>query len=499
MITLRIASQSSSKHLISYHFAKLHGILITDIQEKYAHISCHPLCMPSGIIELRRYIGLPLHLETVSADEFSARLEKNYGTRAVDVLGDTDTPGENVSLKQMVETLHIAEDIMDTDNNSPVVRLINALFQEAMKQSASDIHLEPFADKLVVRIRVDGILHNILEVAPNLAERIVSRAKIMANLDISEKRLPQDGRTAFTVSGRSVDVRVSSVPVNNGERIVFRILDRTTINLDIADLGMNDQNLVTVTSLLAKPHGIIFVTGPTGSGKTTTLYAMLNELNAPGENIMTVEDPIEYELAGVAQIHVNSKTGMTFAKSLRAILRQDPDIIMIGEIRDLETADIAVQASLTGHLVLSTLHTNSATGTIIRLRDMGLPSFLLSSSLIGIIAQRLIRLLCVKCREPQIPKDEERRMLGISENDKRMIYAPKGCEYCNYTGYLHRTGIYEIVSCDALFQEMIHHNAPQSELETYVRKQSQSIFEHGCSRVLSGETSLAEIIRTAQK
>jgi len=496
MLSDALSTEKKPDKIESFRFAKQHGILITDTAEDSATAVYRPDCAPSAIIELRRCLGRPLHLSEVSEQQFITLLTQKYGTTAHGVLTDTGFSEGKINLQEYVEALPRAEDILETESDSPIIRLINALFQEAIRKSASDIHFEPYADKLAVRIRVDGFLQNILEVPHHFAAPVISRIKIIASLDISEKRLPQDGRIEIVTAGRSVDIRISTMPVQHGERVVLRILDKESVHLNLADLGMDSLQLASVRRMIAKPHGIVLVTGPTGSGKTTTLYAMLRELNLPGRNIMTVEDPVEFELPGIAQIHVNTKVGMTFPKSLRGILRQDPNIIMIGEIRDLETAVIAIQAGLTGHLLLSTLHTNTAVDTIVRLRDIGLQSFLLSSSLIGIIAERLVRLLCTECRAPRHATVDERISLGMSPEEQTVIYDPKGCAACNQTGYRHRIGIYEIIETDDVLREMIHHNASPQELETYARTLSPGIWQDASRRVLSGETSLSEVMRT---
>ena len=497
MITEEAYAEKIDEPQESYRFVKQHGILITDIQKEFANAVYRPDCTPQSIIELRRYIGLPIRLKEVSVDNFTALVTSRHEKKSTSSLQNTGYLEEGLDLQHFLSDLPKAEEILASDNDSPVIRLINALMFEAVKKSASDIHFEPFEEKLAVRIRIDGILHNTLEVPAILAPLIVSRLKIIANLDISEKRLPQDGRISITIAGRTINIRVSTIPVSHGERVVLRILDKESVHLNLTDLGINDELLISIRRLIAKPHGIILVTGPTGSGKTTTLYAMLTELNSPGRNIMTVEDPIEYDVKGIAQTHVNTKVEMTFAKSLRAILRQDPDVVMVGEIRDLETAVIAVQASLTGHLVLSTLHTNTAVGAITRLRDIGVQSFLLSSSLIGVIAQRLIRLLCKDCKESYSPTPDECHSLGINIDSQIIIYKARGCDRCHQTGYLGRIGVYEIIETDPQLQAMIHQNLAEQELEAYIRKKSLSLWQNSCYRVLSGQTSLSEITRVS--
>lgn len=499
MLNADLSKLDEKKIFEPYRFAKQHGILIVKVEKDLVYGVYRPDCTPLAIIELRHYVGLPLHLEEVSNEHFNTLLSEKYEKTTTAVLQDTNSTEEDIDLQHVVKKLSTAEDILGSENDSPVILLINALLHEAIKQSASDIHFEPFEEKLIVRIRVDGILHNVLNVPYHLAPLVISRLKILANLDISEKRLPQDGRIAIMNVGRTVNIRVSTIPVSHGERVVLRILDNDSMNLNLNNLGMNDQLLLSVRRIIAKPHGIILLTGPTGSGKTTTLYAMLTESNTPGRNIMTVEDPIEYDVAGIAQTQVNTKIKMSFAKGLRAILRQDPDVIMIGEIRDLETAVIAVQSSLTGHLVFSTLHTNTAIGAITRLRDIGVESFLLSSSLIGVIAQRLIRLLCHHCKKAQTPTPEECLALGINVDTSHVIYKAQGCDRCNQTGYRRRIGVYEVIEIDFMIQNMIYKKVSEQELESYIRKQSPSLWQNGCQRVLSGDTSLEEIIRVTSE
>jgi len=405
--------------------------------------------------------------------------------------------GEDFDLYRMADELNKTEDILESENDAPIIRLINALFRQAVKDNASDIHIETFADKLVVRLRIDGVLRKILEPQRLLAPLITSRIKVMAKLDIAEKRLPQDGRIALKIAGRSIDVRVSTMPSHHGERIVMRLLDKQAGRLSLTQLGMGTDACARLKNLIEQPHGIILVTGPTGAGKTTTLYAALTDLNDATRNILTVEDPIEYDLPGVGQTQVNSKVEMTFARGLRAILRQDPDVVMIGEIRDLETADIAIQASLTGHLVLSTLHTNSAIGALTRLRDMGVAPFLLASSLIGVAAQRLVRLLCPHCKKAVVATPSECAILDLDPADPPTIYHVAGCDACQGLGYWGRGGIYEVIAIDDVLREMIHQTQAESKLVGYARTKFSSMREDGCRRVLLGETTIAEVLRAS--
>jgi general secretion pathway protein E len=386
-------------------------------------------------------------------------------------------------------------DLMDAEDDAPIIRLINAVLSQAVREGASDIHVETFEDRLSIRYRIDGMLSEVLSPKRMLAPLLVSRLKVMAKLDIAEKRVPQDGRISIKIAGHAVDIRMSTMPSAHGERVVLRLLDKQAGQLQLSQLAMNEQLLSAYKRCLQTPHGIVLVTGPTGSGKTTTLYAGLTHINEASRNILTIEDPIEYMLPGVGQTQVNTKVGMTFARGLRAILRQDPDIVMVGEIRDLETAEIAVQASLTGHLVLSTLHTNTAVGAVTRLQDMGVERFLLSSSLIAVMAQRLVRLLCTECREPSGATDAEVVLLGVEAGGEHIIFRPKGCERCNYSGYRGRTGIYELIEIDTEMRRLIHSGAGEQEMLEAARSRYPGILEDGRRRVLAGETSMEEVLR----
>ncbi|MDH3694774.1 MAG: ATPase, T2SS/T4P/T4SS family, partial [Gammaproteobacteria bacterium] len=381
---------------------------------------------------------------------------------------------------------------------APIVRLINALLTQAIRETASDIHLEAFEQRSVVRFRVDGVLRDVVQPQRALHGALVSRLKVMAKLDIAEKRLPQDGRISLRVGGNPIDVRVSTLPTQHGERIVLRLLDKQGGRLDLAELGMDSAIRDLFDRLIHTPHGIILVTGPTGSGKTTTLYAGLTRLDRRTLNVLTVEDPIEYDLDGVGQTQVHTKINLTFANGLRSILRQDPDVVLVGEIRDLETAEIAVQASLTGHLVLSTLHTNSAIGAITRLVDMGVEPFLISSSLLATLAQRLVRKLCVSCRKPYTPDASECELLRISTHDNRQVYKPVGCNDCDYTGYRGRTGIYELIVSDEKLRTMIHDGSREDDMIAYARRGSKSLLQNGFEKVLAGETGLEEVLRVTR-
>jgi general secretion pathway protein E len=486
-------NKEAIKHL-PYTFAKNQGVIAVP---NGASFTVYHLANPSLQIlaEIKRLLQSELNFKQVNEAEFQQHLAQLYQSQS-SILA----VAEDMDLSLIAGQLPTSEDLLDNQDDAPIIRLINALFTQAIKQKASDIHIETYENRVLVRNRIDGVLQEVLEIQRAIAPLVTSRVKVMAKLDIAEKRLPQDGRIALRIGDHNVDVRVSTLPSNHGERIVLRILDKQAAQLDLSLLGMPQTTLTAMQQLIAQPHGIILVTGPTGSGKTTSLYAMLTELNQTSRNILTVEDPIEYDLPGIGQTQVNTKVQMTFAKGLRAILRQDPDIVMIGEIRDLETAEIAVQASLTGHLVLSTLHTNSALGALTRLYDMGVESFLLASSIIGLIAQRLVRKLCPLCKTPRFLHDAEREMLGISTHtDTTEIYEPRGCEHCNHLGYLGRTGIYELIIIDEPIRSMIHRNENLQTIDNYLRPSNRTIREDGFKRVLAGDTSLAEILRVTSQ
>ena len=485
---------------IPYLFAKKQGVVCAGLQPDGTALIYHLASTPLQIFaEINRLLQCELQLREVNLSEFQLQLTQVYQSQS-SILDATEGMEENVDLMQLAGQLQLGEDLLDNQDDAPIIRLLNALFTQAIKQKASDIHIETYESRVLVRNRVDGVLQEVLEIQRGIAPLVISRVKVMAKLDIAEKRIPQDGRIALRIGGHNIDVRVSTLPSNHGERIVLRILDQQSAQLDLGLLGMPADALDAIRKMIAQPHGILLVTGPTGSGKTTSLYAMLTELNQVSRNILTIEDPIEYDLPGIGQTQANPKVHMTFAKGLRAILRQDPDVVMIGEIRDLETAEIAVQASLTGHLVLSTLHTNSALGALTRLHDMGVESFLLSSSIVGLIAQRLVRKLCVHCKTVHILRQDERDLMGLKpDTNVAKVYEPQSCDECNQLGYRGRTGIYELITIDETLRGMIHRNDSLQSMETYLRKTTPSIRADGFKRVLLGDTSLAEILRVTSQ
>jgi len=407
--------------------------------------------------------------------------------------GDLDT---------VAHELEEPQDLLDSSDEAPIIRLVNSLLFRAAKERASDIHIEPQEKDIGVRFRVDGVLQEVIRPPKRFQNSIASRVKIMGGLNIAEKRLPQDGRIRVKLAGRDIDIRLSTTPTVFGERIVMRLLDKSAVLLDLAEIGMDKNQLAAMEGLIHKANGIVLVTGPTGSGKTTTLYAALSKINRPDLNIMTIEDPVEYQLKGISQTPVSPKIDLTFANGLRSFLRQDPDVIMVGEIRDRETAEIAIQASLTGHLVFSTVHTNDAAGAITRLIDMGVEAYLVGSSLIGVLAQRLVRVLCKECREAYLPTPEELKEIGLgAEKQKpRMIYRPKGCDACNGTGYRGRTGIYEIMMVDDSIRELSVKKVDSGSIKrAAVQKGMRTLMEDGGSKVLRGITSVAEVLSVTQE
>lgn len=477
---------------LPFQFASDVGAVLQD--NKVLH---KPGLSLSAILEIQRAIGAELSFEQVTPDQFQQLLKDVYqsvdGSAQLAADQVADDIGGDIDLSMLADELSSDQDLLSGNDDAPVIKLINAVLSQAVREKASDIHIEPYEDRVAVRFRVDGVLTEVLSPKAVLAPLLVSRLKVMARLDIAEKRLPQDGRISVKLAGHGLDIRLSTIPSAHGERVVLRLLDQTAGQLALEQIAMPDKVYNGFKNALHKPHGIILVTGPTGSGKTTTLYAGLTHINDRSRNILTVEDPTEYLIPGIGQTQVNTKIDMTFARGLRAILRQDPDVVMIGEIRDSETAQIAVQASLTGHLVLSTLHTNTAIGAVIRLQDMGVEPFLLSSSLTAVMAQRLVRLLCQDCKREDHPTPAEIAHLGLKEDD--VIYRAEGCPNCQHQGYRGRSAIYEWIEIDSELRKLIHEDVGEQALDDYVRKHSDSITGNGRDRVLAGETSIEEVMR----
>ena len=482
----------------SFGFARRNGATLVAWRDDGAEVAWREGVKPEVLSELRRYLGAPLRLVRHDAAGYERLLRTLYeqGDDARAMVADFD---DELDLRALVDELPEPEDLLESEDDAPIIRLINALLTEAVKEGASDIHIEPFENRLVVRFRIDGVLREVLNPQKAIANAVVSRIKVMARLDIAEKRLPQDGRIGLKIAGRPVDVRVSTIPAGHGERVVLRLLDKQAGKLDLQQLGMAPDTLALLGETIERPHGILLVTGPTGSGKTTTLYGSLLKLNDSSRNIMTVEDPIEYYIDGVGQTQVNTKVDMSFARGLRAILRQDPDVVMVGEIRDLETAQIAVQASLTGHLVLSTLHTNSAVGAVTRLRDMGVEPFLLSSSLIGVLAQRLVRVLDPDTRETYAATPRELAAFGKPADLQANLFKPSSQAAGRHAGYRGRTGIYEYAYVDEEMRRLIHASAAESDLERRARTRTPSILEDGWRKCVAGITSAEEVLRVTRE
>jgi general secretion pathway protein E len=470
-------------NLLPFAFARDHVVLARSSGDpaQSVEVLVSSATSPAAIAEVSRRFGR-IALRRVERSELDAAIASAYQSAGGDASQVADEFDADLDLTKLLQDVPAIEDLLESSDDAPVIRMINALLTQSLREGASDIHIEPFEQTSVVRFRIDGTLRDIVRPKKAIHASLISRIKIMSQLDIAEKRLPQDGRITLRIGGKPVDVRVSTLPTGHGERAVLRLLDKEAGRLDLSHLGMSPALLPQFDKLINQPHGIVLVTGPTGSGKTTTLYAALSRLNATTTNIMTVEDPIEYDLHGIGQTQVNARIDMTFAKALRAILRQDPDVIMIGEIRDLETAQIAVQASLTGHLVLATLHTNDAAAAVTRLLDMGIEPFLLSSSLLGVMAQRLVRKLCAHCKR----------------FDGKEWHAV-GCERCGHTGYHGRVGVYELLETNQDIRAQIHNQASEAEIrEAAIKSGMKTMFEDGERWLLDGTTTQAELLRVAK-
>jgi general secretion pathway protein E len=476
--------------LLPYEFARVNRVLLS-VDD--GDLLLGPDAPDWAIAEVSRIASSDLKVRNVADEDFDAMLSKLYSGRQNSSESVMANMQDFVDLESAAAELEEAGDLLDAENDAPIVRLLNAILAESLKENASDIHIEPYEKEALVRFRLDGVLRTVLTPSIQIAPLLISRIKVMSKLDIAERRLPQDGRMAVRLGGRSIDLRVSTMPSSHGERVVMRLLDKDAGKQQTSDLGMPEKTKELLLDLISRPHGIILVTGPTGSGKTTTLYSALQQMDRKQRNIMTVEDPVEYDLPGISQTQINLRAGMTFARGLRAILRQDPDVILIGEIRDGETAEIATQASLTGHLVLSTLHTNTAAGAITRLQDLGVDSFLLASTVRGIASQRLVRKLCVKCREKVPVNDFNRNLLGLPAGAE--LYESRGCSDCNNTGFIGRQALFELVAVTPELQTLIHENAGELELENLIRRSVPSIRDAGFDLVREGVTTVEEVLR----
>ena len=475
---------------LTYNFCKTNKIaLINDANTSILH-TCGSL-KPRVLSSIENLLLDKIEKKNHTDDEFETLLTELY----TDQSDEYDFSNmDELDLIDIANAISPSDDLLDDKNKGPIIKLINATITKAVKARSSDIHLEPFENKLSIRFRVDGVLREVLQYQKNITQMIISRIKIMSKLDISERRLPQDGRISISVGKRDIDLRVSTLPSSFGERVVLRILEKDKTHIQLEQLGFSQEILENYRKNLCKNEGIILVTGPTGSGKTTSLYSGLREISDRSQNILTIEDPVEYALEGIGQTQVNTKTGLTFAKGLRAILRQDPDIVMVGEIRDKETAEIAIQASLTGHLVLSTVHTNSAINAITRLRDMGIEPYLLSSSLVFVLSQRLVRKLCPHCKT----YDEDSKNILEKYKIKGNAYKSVGCDKCDNTGYKGRLSIGEFVTIDEKISEFIHNSASENEMSDYVFKNNKKIYENGLQVVANGDTSISELMRVIE-
>ena len=492
-----IAVLQSPSVVLPYAQARDTGYIIEAMDDAEASLAVREGADSLLLLDFRRILGRPLRTRAVPNAEFERLLAATYSIdgAAAAIAGDMGLDGSVAD--PLAIGLPTAEDLLDSADDAPAIQLINGLIAEGLRQGASDIHVEPYEQALVVRMRIDGVLAEKLRMPAHVAPVLISRIKVMARLDIAERRVPQDGRITLSLGGRLVDVRVSTLPARAGERVVLRLLDKENAGLDLAALGLSDKAADLLGRALAEPNGIVLVTGPTGSGKTTTLYAALRLLNDGRRNILTVEDPVEYAVDGIGQTQVNPKVGLNFAAGLRAILRQDPDVVMVGEIRDRETAEIAVQASLTGHLVLSTVHTNDAVGAITRMRDMGVEPFLLASTLRAVIAQRLVRRLCPHCRTEYAIDGAMAEAIGMKPG--RTVWQAHGCHACGQTGYIGRIGVFEALRVDDNVRRMIHDYVAESIIADHAFAHSPPLAKVARRLVRDGLTSAEEAARILRR
>ncbi len=484
---------------LSYAFARDKGLVVLAGHDDGVRLGVRNGVDPFSLIEARRVLRQPLQLQAMEAQEFERALTEHYARDGVSGDEAEAALDHQGGLASLVDGIPETADLLDGEDDAPVIRLINGLIYEAVNRKASDIHIEPHEDNLSVRYRIDGVLQEVLTPTRRLASPLTSRIKVMARLDIAEKRIPQDGRISLSIGGRSIDVRVSTLPSRYGERVTMRLLDTRNALLGLDELGMDDHTLTRVREILAQPNGITLVTGPTGSGKTTTLYSALSVLNNGERNVMTLEDPIEYGLDGISQTQMHHKVGLTFAATLRAILRHDPDVVMVGEIRDLETAKVAFEFASTGRPVLSTVHTNSAAGAIQRLRDMGIEPYVLAATLKAVVAQRLVRRLCEHCRAPHTSTPEELAMFGLSASEVPQLWRPTGCMACNNTGYSGRLGVYELITVTSALRDLIRADGSEDALQEVAFADHDTLFRNAARYVKSGQTSVEEVLRVCRR
>ena len=482
------------------------GIKTKDDDNELTVVLSKPLDA-NALDNVSKMTGLPVRPAISTRAAITAIIDIAYEQRTT-VIEEVAEELDSQNLDQLIDEVAASDDLLDVVNRPPVIRLVNDILFRALQLRASDIHVHPYETKIQIRYRIDGILYDVLSLNRNVLPLVISRIKVMAGMDIAERRLPQDGRCSVRLGQREIDLRISTVPTSYGERSVLRILDKSTGLFTLDELGLWEDDLKKFDSLLARSHGVIFVTGPTGSGKSTTLYASLNRINSAEKNVITIEDPIEYQLEGISQIQVASKKGMTFVTSLRHVLRQDPDVIMVGEVRDIETARMAIQSSLTGHLVFSTLHTNDSAGAVSRLLDLGVEPYLASSSLIAIMAQRLVRKVCPDCREVYEPTEHELRELGLasaeaglsdSDEGQGKFFVGAGCDRCFQTGYRGRTGVYELMLINEEIQDLIHKRESAGIIKkTALNAGLQTLRMDGVRKVIDGITTIAEVLRVTQ-
>jgi general secretion pathway protein E len=486
---------------IPINFAKKYEIVPVSKDEDGIVIAVSDPYLVSAVDDVASLLDMPVRVGVASSkrifDQINTLYERKDTVGLVDGLEESDLD----SVAHELEGDEV-EDLLDATDEAPIIKLINSLIFQAVKDRASDIHIEPAEKDIAVRFRIDGVLRNVIRPPKRFQSSIISRVKIMAGLNIAEKRLPQDGRIRTKIAGKDIDIRVSTLPTSFGERVVMRLLDRSAVLLDLSDIGISEENLQTLRKIISLSHGIFLVTGPTGSGKTTTLYGCLSSINSEDINIITVEDPVEYQLKGISQIQVNPKIDLTFASALRSILRQDPDAVLIGEMRDLETAEIAIQASLTGHLVFSTLHTNDSAGALTRLTDMGVEPFLVASSLVAVMAQRLVRQVCPDCKEAYEPTKEELAEIGLRREQLTdgKVYRGVGCSECQQSGYRGRDGIYELMVMTDKIRQMVLKNVDSNTIKKQAAAEGmRSLRDDGARKVAAGITSIAEVLRVTQE
>ncbi len=483
---------------LSYAFAKEQGVSVL-LDRPTLTLGVRKGASPFALIEARRVIGAPFRLEEMTAADFERQLSDSYGQQKLDGRAAEEAFGLQDNLETLFDGIPQTADLLAGEADAPIIRLINGLLQDAVKRRASDIHIDPFEEKLSIRYRIDGELQEVLTPSRRIAAPLVSRIKVMSRLDIAEKRMPQDGRISLSLGGRSLDVRVATLPTRYGERVALRILDTRQALIGLNTLGMDEATLTRFRAALLEPNGVILVTGPTGSGKTTTLYSALAMLNSGRVNIMTLEDPVEYGLDGISQTPMDHKVGLTFAATLRSILRNDPNIVMVGEVRDVETAEVALEFALTGRLALSTIHTNSSAGAITRLRDMGIESFLLASTLRAILAQRLLRRLCASCKEAYVPDPALVQRLGLPDAETFTLYRPTGCTACAGTGYEGRLGVYELLVVDTSIKRLINDGASEEDIARAAFAKQDMLFQNGLRHVRTGDTSAEELLHVCRR